>query len=42
VGTVSPLAVKVWRCCGRLQPFDMKLHYTDRHRLPADVEKERT
>src|SRR5260370_31801266 len=24
----------------RLKPFDMKLHYTDRHRLPADVEKE--
>jgi len=24
----------------RLRPFDMKLHYTDRHRLPAAVEKE--
>jgi formate dehydrogenase len=24
----------------RLKPFDVKLHYTDRHRLPADVEKE--
>src|SRR5260370_16770496 len=24
----------------RRKPFDMKLHYTDRHRLPADVEKE--
>ena len=22
----------------RLKPFDVKLHYTDRHRLPADVE----
>ena len=24
----------------RLVPFDLKLHYTDRHRLPADVERE--
>lgn len=24
----------------RLKPFDVKLHYTDRHRLPRDVEKE--
>jgi formate dehydrogenase len=24
----------------RLKPFDVKLHYTDRHRLPANVEKE--
>lgn len=24
----------------RLQPFDVALHYTDRHRLPADVERE--
>jgi len=24
----------------RLKPFDMKLHYTDRHRLPAEVEEE--
>jgi formate dehydrogenase len=24
----------------RLKPFDMRLHYTDRHRLPADVERE--
>jgi formate dehydrogenase len=24
----------------RMKPFDVKLHYTDRHRLPADVEKE--
>lgn len=24
----------------RLKPFDMKLHYTDRHRLPESVEKE--
>jgi formate dehydrogenase len=24
----------------RLKPFDVGLHYTDRHRLPADVEKE--
>lgn len=24
----------------RLKPFDVHLHYTDRHRLPADVEQE--
>ena len=24
----------------RLKPFDVGLHYTDRHRLPADVEQE--
>ncbi|MDR3606536.1 MAG: NAD-dependent formate dehydrogenase [Oligoflexia bacterium] len=24
----------------RLKPFDVKLHYTDKYRLPADVEKE--
>ena len=24
----------------RRKPFDVKLHYTDRHRLPGDVEKE--
>jgi formate dehydrogenase len=24
----------------RLKPFDVKLHYTDRHRLPEEVEKE--
>ncbi len=24
----------------RLHPFDVKLHYVDRHRLPAEVEKE--
>lgn len=24
----------------RLQPFDVKLHYTDRHRLPEEVERE--
>ena len=24
----------------RLKPFDVKLHYTDRHRLPEAVEKE--
>jgi formate dehydrogenase len=24
----------------RLKPFDVKLHYTDRHRLPAEVEQE--
>ena len=24
----------------RLKPFDVELHYTDRHRLPESVEKE--
>lgn len=24
----------------RLKPFDVKLHYTERHRLPEDIEKE--
>ncbi|RVE85113.1 NAD-dependent formate dehydrogenase, partial [Sinorhizobium meliloti] len=24
----------------RLKPFDVKLHYTDRHRLPDEIEKE--
>jgi formate dehydrogenase len=24
----------------RLKPFDVKLHYTDRHRLPAEIEQE--
>jgi len=24
----------------RVKPFEVKLHYTDRHRLPAEVEKE--
>jgi formate dehydrogenase len=24
----------------RLKPFDVRLHYTDRHRLPSDVEEE--
>ena len=39
VGTVAAgrIGTAVLR---RLKPFDMKLHYTDRHRLPAEVEKE--
>ena len=39
VGTVAAgrIGLGVLR---RLKPFDVKLHYTDRHRLPADVEKE--
>lgn len=38
VGTVAAgrIGLAVLR---RMQPFDVKLHYTDRHRLPADVEK---
>ena len=39
VGTVAAgrIGLAVLR---RLKPFDMKLHYTDRHRLPEEVEKE--
>lgn len=39
VGTVAAgrIGLAVLR---RLKPFDVKLHYTDRHRLPAEVEKE--
>ena len=39
VGTVAAgrIGLAVLR---RLKPFDMKLHYTDRHRLPEAVEKE--
>ena len=39
VGTVAAgrIGLAVLR---RLKPFDVKLHYTDRHRLPQSVEKE--
>jgi len=39
VGTVAAgrIGTAVLR---RLKPFDVKLHYTDRHRLPAAVERE--
>lgn len=39
VGTVAAgrIGLGVLR---RLHPFDVKLHYTDRHRLPANIEKE--
>jgi formate dehydrogenase len=39
VGTVAAgrIGAAVLR---RLKPFDMKLHYTDRHRLPESVEKD--
>jgi formate dehydrogenase len=39
VGTVASgrIGLAVLR---RLHPFDVKLHYTDRHRLPTKVEKE--
>ena len=39
VGTVAAgrIGLAVLR---RLKPFDVKLHYTDRHRLPVDIEKE--
>ncbi|KTC87934.1 MULTISPECIES: NAD-dependent formate dehydrogenase [Legionella] len=39
VGTVAGgrIALAVLK---RLKPFDVKLHYTDRHRLPEKVEKE--
>jgi formate dehydrogenase len=39
VGTVAAgrIGLAVLR---RLKPFDVKLHYTDRHRLPVEVEEE--
>src|SRR5260221_12184186 len=39
VGTVAAgrIGLAVLR---RLKPFDVKLHYTDKHRLPSSVEKE--
>jgi formate dehydrogenase len=39
VGTVAAgrIGLAVLR---RLKPFDVKLHYTDRHRLPENIEKE--
>ena len=39
VGTVAAgrIGLAVLR---RLKPFDMHLHYTDRHRLPPEVEQE--
>ena len=39
VGTVAAgrIGLAVLR---RLKPFDVKLHYTDRHRLPASIENE--
>ena len=39
VGTVAAgrIGLAVLR---RLKPFDVKLHYTDRYRLPLDIEKE--
>jgi formate dehydrogenase len=39
VGTVAAgrIGLAVLR---RLKPFDMRLHYTDRHRLPPEIEKE--
>ena len=39
VGTVAAgrIGLAVLR---RLKPFDVALHYTDRHRLPAEVEEE--
>jgi formate dehydrogenase len=39
VGTVAAgrIGLAVLR---RLQPFDVGLHYTDRHRLPSDVERD--
>ena len=39
VGTVAAgrIGLAVLR---RLKPFDVKLHYTDKHRLPKEVEQE--
>ena len=39
VGTVAAGRIGL-AALKRLKPFDVKLHYTDRHRLPAEVEAE--
>jgi formate dehydrogenase len=39
VGTVAAGRIGLAVLC-RLKPFDVKLHYTDRYRLPAAIEKE--
>ena len=39
VGTVAAGRIGL-AALRRLKPFDVKLHYTDRHRLPKEVEKE--
>ena len=39
VGTVAAGRIGL-AALKRLKPFDVKLHYTDRHRLPENVEKE--
>ena len=39
VGTVAAGRIGL-AALRRLKPFDVKLHYTDRHRLPATVEEE--
>src|SRR5580692_3778466 len=39
VGTVAAGRIGL-RALRLLKPFDVKLHYLDRHRLPADVEQE--
>ena len=36
----SPPDGSAWPSLRRLKPFDVELHYTDRHRLPEAVEKE--
>jgi formate dehydrogenase len=39
VGTVAAGRIG-WGVLRRLAPFEVGLHYTDRHRLPDEVEKE--
>ncbi len=39
VGTVAAGRIEL-AVLRRLKPFDVKLHYTDKHRLPKEVEKE--
>ena len=41
VGTVAAGRIGL-RALRLLKPFDVKLHYLDRHRLPESVEKELT
>src|SRR5258705_5899064 len=39
IGTVAAGRIGL-AVLGRLKPFDVKLHYTDRHRLPKNIEEE--
>ena len=40
VGTIAVWKKSVWMSCAKMKPFDVHLHYFDRHRLPTEVEEE--